>query len=313
MPYDTLDEAIAFINARPRPLALYCLRPRAAPSGTRLLRRTHSGGVTVNDWGWHVFNHDLPFGGIGNSGMGTYHGEEGFRELSHAKAVFKRHRWFPIGLFYPPYGNLVQRLSMKFYLGKAAGSHTMNDMSFDYVVVGRRLGRLRGRVAPERGPDGVGLPARSRRAGQERAHPRAGRRRRDAADPAQQLRPTRPCRRKGLNGRRGYQPRGKALGGSSSINAMLYVRGHRYDYDHWAALGNAGWSYDEVLPYFKRAENNEQFDDALPRPERPAQRHLLAPRRAAQPDVPRRGGACNGAGSTPTTTAPSRTARSCTR
>lgn len=62
---------------------------------------------------------------------------------------------------------------------------------------------------------------------------------------------------KGLNGRQGYQPRGKVLGGSSSTNAMLYVRGHRSDYDHWASLGNAGWSYDEVLPYFKRAENNE--------------------------------------------------------
>lgn len=67
----------------------------------------------------------------------------------------------------------------------------------------------------------------------------------------------------GLHGRKGYQPRGKTLGGSSSINAMLYVRGNRWDYDHWSALGNAGWSYDEVLPYFKRAENNEQFDDAF--------------------------------------------------
>ncbi|WP_213954807.1 MULTISPECIES: GMC family oxidoreductase [unclassified Variovorax] len=62
---------------------------------------------------------------------------------------------------------------------------------------------------------------------------------------------------KGLNGRQGYQPRGKVLGGSSSTNAMLYVRGNRWDYDNWAALGNAGWSYDEVLPYFKRSENNE--------------------------------------------------------
>ncbi len=68
---------------------------------------------------------------------------------------------------------------------------------------------------------------------------------------------------KGLNARRGYQPRGKALGGTSSINAMLYVRGHRWDYDHWAALGNRGWSYDEVLPYFKRAENNENIDNAF--------------------------------------------------
>ncbi len=66
---------------------------------------------------------------------------------------------------------------------------------------------------------------------------------------------------KGLNGRKGYQPRGKTLGGSSSINAMLYVRGHKWDYDHWASLGNKGWSYDEVLPYFKKAENNERGGD----------------------------------------------------
>ncbi|MES2114433.1 MAG: GMC family oxidoreductase N-terminal domain-containing protein, partial [Pseudomonadota bacterium] len=64
----------------------------------------------------------------------------------------------------------------------------------------------------------------------------------------------------GLNGRCGYQPRGKTLGGSSSINAMLYVRGHRWDYDHWGALGNAGWSYNDVLPYFKQAENHELGD-----------------------------------------------------
>ncbi len=67
----------------------------------------------------------------------------------------------------------------------------------------------------------------------------------------------------GLNGRSGFQPRGKVLGGSSSINAMIYTRGHRDDYDHWAAQGNPGWSFDEVLPYFKRAEHNERGADAL--------------------------------------------------
>ena len=61
-----------------------------------------------------------------------------------------------------------------------------------------------------------------------------------------------------LNGRRGYQPRGKGLGGSSAINAMIYVRGHPLDYDAWAAMGSQGWSYADVLPYFKRAENNER-------------------------------------------------------
>jgi len=59
----------------------------------------------------------------------------------------------------------------------------------------------------------------------------------------------------GLNGRQGYQPRGKVLGGSSSINAMIYIRGHKADYDEWSRLGNKGWSYDEVLPYFKKSEN----------------------------------------------------------
>ena len=65
----------------------------------------------------------------------------------------------------------------------------------------------------------------------------------------------------GLGGRRGYQPRGRALGGSSAMNAMVYIRGHRSDYDRWAALGNPGWSYAEVLPYFKRAEHNETHAD----------------------------------------------------
>ena len=65
----------------------------------------------------------------------------------------------------------------------------------------------------------------------------------------------------GLGDRRLYLPRGRMLGGSSSINAMIYVRGHRADYDGWAADGCEGWSYDEVLPYFKRSEDNERGED----------------------------------------------------
>ncbi len=66
----------------------------------------------------------------------------------------------------------------------------------------------------------------------------------------------------GLAGRRGYQPRGKALGGSSAINAMVYMRGHAQDYDDWAAAGCAGWGWSDVLPVFKRSEHNERGADA---------------------------------------------------
>jgi coniferyl-aldehyde dehydrogenase len=119
VPYDTLDDAIAYVVSRPRPLALYAFGFEGAELDN-LKQRTHAGGMSINDCGWHAFNHDLPFGGIGNSGTGTYHGEEGFHALSHGKAVYRRHRFFPVGLFYPPYGNMAQRLVMRSYLGAPA-------------------------------------------------------------------------------------------------------------------------------------------------------------------------------------------------
>ena len=118
---------------------------------------------------------------------------------------------------------------------------------------------------------------------------------------------------KGLNGRQGYQPRGKVLGGSSSTNAMLYVRGHRSDYDHWASLGNAGWSYDEVLPYFKRAENNETHGQS-------EYHGAGGPLNVAELRSPSpinkaflKAAALNGIPKNPTTTVPTRPDRSCTR
>jgi coniferyl-aldehyde dehydrogenase len=114
--YDDLDGALDIVRSGERPLAMYGFGLDRAQR-RHLLKRSHAGGVTFDDWGWHVFQHDLPFGGVGNSGIGGYHGEEGFRELSHGKSVFRKRRWFPIGLFYPPYGNLVQRLALRLYLG----------------------------------------------------------------------------------------------------------------------------------------------------------------------------------------------------
>ena len=68
---------------------------------------------------------------------------------------------------------------------------------------------------------------------------------------------------KALNNRQIYIPRGKTLGGSSAVNAMCYTRGHKWDYDHWASLGNEGWSFDDVLPVFKRSEHYEDGENAF--------------------------------------------------
>jgi coniferyl-aldehyde dehydrogenase len=104
--YETLDEAIAFVNARPRPLALYWFgRDRARRD--QVLRQTISGGVTVNDVLLHIAQENLPFGGVGDSGSGAYHGEHGFRLFSKEKPVFVQSRLAGTWLLRPPYGKLA--------------------------------------------------------------------------------------------------------------------------------------------------------------------------------------------------------------
>jgi coniferyl-aldehyde dehydrogenase len=104
--YAELDDAIAFVNARSRPLALYWFGSSAA-NRTRVLTRTTSGGVAINSTILHYVHDDLPFGGVGPSGFGAYHGIEGFRAFSHQKAVFDQGRWNGSALLRPPFGRLT--------------------------------------------------------------------------------------------------------------------------------------------------------------------------------------------------------------
>ena len=97
------DEAIAHVNARPRPLALYWFGTDAA-ARHKVLARTVSGGVTVNDTLMHIAHPNLPFGGVGESGWGAYHGEAGFLRLTQQKPVLVQSKWARGDLFYPPYG-----------------------------------------------------------------------------------------------------------------------------------------------------------------------------------------------------------------
>ncbi|WP_313085988.1 coniferyl aldehyde dehydrogenase [Pseudomonas sp.] len=109
VPYDSLDDALAYVAARPRPLALYYFGYDKAEQ-RHVLRHSHSGGVCLNDTLLHVAQDDLPFGGIGPSGMGHYHGHEGFLTFSKAKGVFAKQRINAARLIYPPYGKALQRL-----------------------------------------------------------------------------------------------------------------------------------------------------------------------------------------------------------
>ena len=101
-----LDEAIAYVNSRPHPLALYYFGS-SGEGRARVLAGTTSGNVTINNTLTHYLQDDLPFGGVGSSGMGAYHGIEGFRSLSHAKGVFEQRRWNLSDLLRPPYGGMA--------------------------------------------------------------------------------------------------------------------------------------------------------------------------------------------------------------
>jgi coniferyl-aldehyde dehydrogenase len=100
--YRGLDEAVAYVNARPHPLALYYFDQDEARAN-EVVRRVAAGGMTVNDCVFHVGQTGLPFGGLGPSGMGRYHGFDGFQAFSHKKGVLFQKRWSPLALLRPPY------------------------------------------------------------------------------------------------------------------------------------------------------------------------------------------------------------------
>jgi coniferyl-aldehyde dehydrogenase len=110
LPYGDFEEALHFINSQPRPLAAYYFGSDSAEERA-LLERTTSGGVCINDVIMHVMQEDLPFGGVGPSGMGAYHGEDGFRRFSHSKAIYRQTRLNigRIGGMLPPYGDATEK------------------------------------------------------------------------------------------------------------------------------------------------------------------------------------------------------------
>ncbi|UDL05569.1 coniferyl aldehyde dehydrogenase [Marinobacter sp. CA1] len=113
--YDSLDDAIHYINERPRPLALYYF---GYDKGLQqhVTESTHSGGMCINDALMHVAQDDLPFGGIGDSGMGHYHGKEGFLTFSHARSIFTKQRFNSGKYVYAPHGTAMHKLVYKLFI-----------------------------------------------------------------------------------------------------------------------------------------------------------------------------------------------------
>jgi coniferyl-aldehyde dehydrogenase len=108
-PYKDLDEAIAFINEGERPLALYIFSNNKTVQN-KIIKNTLSGGVCINETVLHAGQHDMPFGGVGNSGMGHYHGQEGFNEFSKLRPIFKQFKYPALPLLAPPYGKMFSTI-----------------------------------------------------------------------------------------------------------------------------------------------------------------------------------------------------------
>ncbi|EKF73190.1 aldehyde dehydrogenase [Alcanivorax hongdengensis A-11-3] len=115
VPYKSLDDAIAYVNERPRPLALYYFDWNQA-NCDKILKHTHSGGVCLNDTISHVGVDDIPFGGIGASGMGAYHGPEGFITFSKTKGIYKKGKMNATKYILPPYNRGMHKLIDKYML-----------------------------------------------------------------------------------------------------------------------------------------------------------------------------------------------------
>ncbi len=106
---ETLDDALDYVQKRERPLALYWFGKNKKKEN-RVLNESISGGVSVNDVAWHVIQEDIPFGGVGPSGMGAYHGEAGFNTFSHLKGVFTQSRFSQGKMLHPPYGPKTEKM-----------------------------------------------------------------------------------------------------------------------------------------------------------------------------------------------------------
>ena len=109
--YKDFGEAIDYINANPRPLAAYYFGTDKGEEAA-FLHRTTSGGVCINDVIFHIMQEDMPFGGVGPSGMGSYHGIEGFKTFSHAKSIYSQTLKFNVaklGGVLPPYGSTTEK------------------------------------------------------------------------------------------------------------------------------------------------------------------------------------------------------------